>query len=67
MKKLLYNHKVVSTAFTSLCLAAMATSCSQELEESKVQTDNNPADEIDAEGTSEDNISDDESTWPSLD
>ena len=24
-------------------------------------------DEIDAEGTSEDNISDDESTWPSLD
>lgn len=43
MKKLLYNHKVVSTAFTSLCLAAMATSCSQELEESKVQTDNNPA------------------------
>lgn len=43
MKKLLYNHKVVSTAFTSLCLAAMATSCSQDLEESKVQTDNNPA------------------------
>ncbi len=43
MKKLLYNHKVVSTAFTSLCLAAMATSCSQELEEGKVQTDNNPA------------------------
>lgn len=43
MKKLLYNHKVVSTAFTSLCLAAMATSCSQDLEEGKVQTDNNPA------------------------
>lgn len=43
MKKLFYNCKAISAAFT-LCLAAIiTTSCSQDLEEGKVQTDNNPA------------------------
>jgi hypothetical protein len=40
MKK--HYYKAIGAA-SILCLAAMATSCSQELEESKVQTDNNPA------------------------
>ena len=40
MKK--HNYKAIGAA-SILCLAAMATSCSQELEEGKVQTDNNPA------------------------
>ena len=42
MKKLFYNYKTIGAA-SILCLSAMATSCSQELEEGKVQTDNNPA------------------------
>lgn len=40
MKK--HYYKAIGAA-SILCLAAMATSCSQDLEESKVQTDNNPA------------------------
>ena len=42
MKKLFYNCKAIGAA-SILCLAAIATSCSQELEEGKVQTDNNKA------------------------
>ncbi|KGF34760.1 fimbrillin family protein [Hoylesella buccalis] len=42
MKNLFYNCKTIGAA-SILCLAAMATSCSQDLEEGKVQTDNNPA------------------------
>ena len=40
MKK--HYYKAIGAA-SILCLAAMATSCSQDLEEGKVQTDNNPA------------------------
>ena len=40
MKK--HNYKAIGAA-SILCLAAMATSCSQELEEGKVQTENNKA------------------------
>lgn len=42
MKKLFYNCKAIGAA-SILCLAAIATSCSQELEEGKIQTDNNKA------------------------
>lgn len=40
--KLFYNCKAIGAA-SILCLAAIATSCSQELEEGKIQTDNNKA------------------------